>query len=195
MSGRLALFAYGSLVSRASAERTLGRPVEHASLARLPGWRRGWSQVRDNLATEKTFADAETGVVPPHCLGLNLEHDPEAAGPNGVLLEVSEAELERLAIREIRYDRIDVTGAAPEETAAEFARVVTFTAKAPNFAPTPPPGAVILAAYVRAVEGAFGALGAGQLELFRETTGPTPVEVIEAVLVHDEIPQGNPRDW
>jgi len=195
MSGRLALFAYGSLVSRASAERTLGRPVEHASLARLPGWRRGWSQVRDNLATEKTFADAETGVVPPHCLGLNLEHDPEAAGPNGVLLEVSEAELERLAIREIRYDRIDVTDSAAAEAAAAFDRVVTFTAKPENFAPTLPPGAVILAAYLRAVQAAFGILGADQLNLFHETTGPPPVEVVEAVLVRDEIPSGNPRDW
>jgi hypothetical protein len=191
MSERLALFAYGSLVSPSSAERTLGRPIEHAELARLAGWRRRWSQIRDNLATEKTFAHAKSGVVPPHCVGLNLERDPEAPGPNGVLLEVSDAELERLAIREIRYDRIDVTG----DSGMGFDRVVTFTAKPENFAPTPPPGAVILAPYLRAVEGAFGTLGADQLDLFRETTGPTPVEVIESVLVHDEIPHGNPRDW
>jgi hypothetical protein len=147
--------------------------------------------VRDNLATEKTFAHAETGVVPPHCVGLNLERDPEAEGPNGVLLGVSEPELERLAIREIRYDRVDVAG----EAAAGFDRVVAFAAKPENYAPTPPPGAVILAPYVRAVEGAFGTLGADQLDLFHETTGPAPVEVIEAVLIRDEIPHGNPRDW
>jgi len=35
MSERLAVFAYGSLASLASAERTLGRPVEHAGRARL----------------------------------------------------------------------------------------------------------------------------------------------------------------
>lgn len=191
IGGRTGLFAYGSLVSPASAERTLGRPVEHAAQARLPGWRRRWSQLRDNLSTEKTFAHAETGVVPTHCVGLNLERDPGAPGPNGVLLEVSEPELERLAIREIRYDRTDVT----DEAGSDFDRVVTFIAKPENFAPTPPAGAVVLAAYVRAVEGAFGTLGADQLELFRETTGAIPVEVIEAVLVHDEIPQGNPRDW
>lgn len=194
MSARVALFAYGSLVSAASAERTLGRPVEQAALTRLAGWRRRWSQVRDNLATEKTFANAETGVVPPHCLGLNLERDPGAAGPNGVLLEVSEPELERLGLREIRYDPVDVTG-TPAGTATEFDRVVTFTAKPANFAATPPPGAVILAPYVRAVEAAFGTLGADQLDVFCETTGPAPVEVIEVVLVHDEIPQGNPREW
>jgi hypothetical protein len=151
--------------------------------------------VRDNLATEKTFADAGTGVVPPHCVGLNLEPDPGGAGPNGVMLEVTEPELDRLAVREIRYDRIDVTDSAAAEAAAAFDRVVTFTAKSENFAPTLPPGAVILAAYLRAVQTAFGTLGADQLNLFHETTGPPPVEVVEAVLVRDEIPSGNPRDW
>jgi hypothetical protein len=190
MTGRIGLFAYGSLASAASAGRTLGRPVEGVVVARLPGWRRRWSQVRDNLATEKTFAHAETGAVPPHCLGLNLEPDPGGAGPNGVLFRVTEPELQRLAIREIRYDRIDVSDAV-----TGFDRVVTFTAKPENFAPTPPPGAVILAPYVRAVEAAYGTIGADELDVFHQTTGPVPVEVIEAVLVRDEIPPGNPRDW
>jgi len=195
MSTRIALFAYGSLVSAASAERTLGHEVRHAAVARLPGWRRRWSQVRDNRATEKTFAHAESGAVPPHCLGLNLEPDAAGEGPNGVLLEVSEEELDRLATREIRYDQVDVTDAMRTGDAASFGRVVTFTAKPENFVPTPPPGAVILAPYLRAVEGAFGSIGAAELDLFRETTGALPVDVIEAVLVRDEIPAGNPRDW
>jgi cation transport regulator ChaC len=189
------LFTYGSLVSAASAERTLGREVGHAGAARLPGWRRRWSQVRDNRITEKTFAHAESGAVPPHCLGLNLEPDPTGDGPNGVLLEVSEEELDRLAAREIRYDQVDVTDAMRTGDAADFARVVTFTAKPENYAPTPPPGAVILAPYLRAVEAAFGSIGSAELDLFRETTGAPPVEIIEAVLVRDEIPAGNPRDW
>ena len=193
VSDRVALFAYGSLVSVASAERTLARPVEPAALTRLEGWRRRWSQVRDNRATEKTFAHAESGAVPPRCLGLNLEPDATGMGPNGVLIAVSGAELQRLALREVRYDGVDVTDAVGD--ASGFERVVTFTAKRENFAATPPPDAVILAPYVRAVEAAFASLGAGQLELFRETTGPTPVDVVEAVLVRDEIRPGNPRDW
>ena len=40
---RVAVFAYGSLASLASAERTLERPVPHAGRARLAGWRRRWS--------------------------------------------------------------------------------------------------------------------------------------------------------
>lgn len=192
----VALFAYGSMVSVPSAETTLGRPVERAGIVRLAGWRRRWSQVRDNRATEKTFADAATNAVPSHCVGLNIERGDSGDGPNGALIEVSEAELERLEVREIRYRRVDVTDAVPEDAAAHgFERVISFTAKPENYAPTPPPGAVILAPYLRAVEAAFGSLGPDQLELFRETTGPLPVAVIEAVLVRDEIPPGNPREW
>jgi hypothetical protein len=202
---RLALFAYGSLASIPSVERTLGRAVRHAGIVRLAGWRRRWSQARDNLATEKTFADAVSGAVPTHCLGLNIERVPddgrgrpesEAAGPNGVLIGVSEEELGRLDAREIRYRRVDVTEVVrPEPSAFGFDRVVSFTARPENFAPTPPPGAVIVAPYLRAVESAFGSIGAAQLQLFRGTTGPVPVEVIEVVLVRDQIPQGNPREW
>jgi len=192
----IALFAYGSLVSTASAALTLGRPVDHAAVVRLPGWRRRWSQVRDNRAIEKTFAHAETGAVPSHCLGLNLEPSAEGPAPNGALIELSPAELDRLDAREIRYDRIDVTAAlGGHDVASAYAGVFSFTAKPENFAATPPPGAVILAPYLRAVEAAFGSIGGNQLELFRETTGPVPVEVVEAALVRDEIPPGNPRDW
>jgi hypothetical protein len=197
MSPRLAVFAYGSLASLASAERTLGRPVRSAGQARLAGWRRSWSQARDNLRSEKTFALAD-GTTPSHCLGLNVERRP-GPEPNGALIEITEAELDRLAVREIRYDPVEVTDQIAAEIAAgarpAFDRVVTFTAKAENYAETPPPGSVILASYARAVEAAFESLGPGQLELYRESTEPHPVEVVEGVLVRDRIPAGNPREW
>ncbi len=191
---RLAIFAYGSLASRASAERTLGRPVERLGVARLAGWRRRWSQARDNLRSEKTFARADDGTMPPYCLGLNIERET-GAGPNGVLIEITQGDLDRLAVREIRYDRVEVTDEIASEKGLDLDRVITFTAKPENYAETPPAGAVILAAYARAVEAAFEALGPNQVELFRKTTGPYPVEVIEGVLVRDQIPAGNPREW
>jgi hypothetical protein len=194
MSHRLAVFAYGSLASLASAERTLGRPVAQVGVARLPGWRRRWSQARDNLRSEKTFARND-GTTPPYCLGLNVERGVRGSGPNGVLVEVTREELDRLAIREVRYDRIEVTAEIVAEGSPSFGRVFTFTAKPQNLVDSPPPGAVILAPYARAVEAAFESLGADQLDLFHETTGPYPVEVIEAVLVRDRIPAGNPREW
>ena len=187
---RLALFAYGSLVSPESVSATLGRTPARPAPARLHGWRRRWSQVRDNVAVEKTFARRFDGTVPRHVLGLNLEPaDVDAVAPNGVLLEVSEDELRRLDVREMRYDRIEV------EAFAGFDRVFTYTAKRANRASEPPKGAVVIEAYVHGIERAFAALGAEQLRLYRETTGPPPVEVIEAVLVRDRIPPGNPREW
>jgi cation transport regulator ChaC len=191
----LAVFGYGSLVSAESAAVTLGRP-EPVPLrpARMRGWRRRWSQARDNHRAEKTFALPD-GSLPDYCMGLNVERGEDPAGPvNGVLIELTEAELDRLDIREIRYDRVDVTelieadGPLPE-------RVITYTAKATNFAPEAPPGTIILATYAATVESAFETLGAGELELYHATTGPHPVECVEATLVRDQIPSGNPRAW
>jgi hypothetical protein len=197
---RIALFAYGSLVDSASAGRTLGRELPAPRPARLEGWRRRWTLVRDNLRSEKTFAIEPGGEVPPWVLGLNIEPRSETGGeepdeaPNGALLELSESEVERLDLREIRYDRIDVTGSVAEAEDG-FDLVVAYRAKHRHRAPEPPPGAVILASYVRAVEEAFAALGDGQREAYLRTTPRPPVELVEPVLVRDRIPQGNPRGW
>jgi hypothetical protein len=191
----LAVFAYGSLVSPESIGRTLGRAPERPLPARLDGWRRRWSLLRDNLRSEKTFARAD-GERPPWILGLNVEPDdgagPELA-PNGALIEVGEAELERLDLREIRYRRVDVSDRI--EGRHDFERVVTYTARPENFAAEPPEGAVAMTPYLRAVEAAFRELGDGEWERFLASTGLPPVELIEPVLVRDEIPPGNPRDW
>jgi len=190
---RIALFAYGSLVNPASAAITLGRPVELAATASLAGWRRRWSVARDNHRSEKTFARARDGRLPDWCLGLNLEPGGDGeGGPNGALIEVTEADLARLDGRELRYVRADVTEAIEPE---EYARVIAYVARPEHHHPEPPPNAVVIGTYLRTVEDAFERLGPGQLERFRETTGPPPVEVIEARLVRDEIPPGNPREW
>jgi hypothetical protein len=194
---RVAVFGYASLVSRASAAETLGREVGECPLVRLRGWRRRWSLVRDNERAEKTFARADDGTLPPFMLGLNIE--PAGAsepGPNGALIGLTEAELDRLDVREVRYDRVDVTDAI-DPPAAELGveRVITYRAKPERFSAEPPAGAVILRPYLETVEAAFAACGPEALDCFRETTGPPPVEVIDAVLVRDEIPEGNPRAW
>jgi hypothetical protein len=197
---RLAVFGYASLVSPASISVTLGRRVESCPLARLSGWRRRWSVARDNLATEKTFAPPDGGEPFPWCLGLNVERDAdggEGSAPNGALIEVSAAELERLGVREMRYDPVEVTRDVilADGTPPGIDRVFAFTAKPRHHFPVPPGGAVIMRSYLAAVEAAFDALGEGELELFRATTGPVPVEPVDGVLVRDRIPPGNPRDW
>jgi hypothetical protein len=191
---RCAVFAYASLVNPASAAETLERDVELIS-ARLRGWRRRWSIARDNLSAEKTFARADDGSLPRYCHGLNLE--PAVADdepPNGALLPVTEAELDRLDHRELRYDRIEL-GAAIDRLPAGIDAVFAYVAKPERYAPSPRPGAVILAPYLETVEAAFDGLGDGEFEAFRRTTGPPLVPVIDAVLIRDEIPPGNPRRW
>ena len=191
---RLAVFAYASLVDPASASQTLGRPVEIAGLGRLPGWSRGWTVARDNRATEKTFARPD-GSLPRFCLALDLAPELDAPPPNGALIEVSEAELGRLDLRELRYERVEVTEAIAAEGVDDFAAVFAYRSRPEHHALTPPEDAVIIAAYRATVEAAFAALGADQLELFRATTPPPPVEPVEATLVNDRIPEGNPRAW
>jgi cation transport regulator ChaC len=189
---RLGLFGYGSLVLPESASMTLGRPVEEPRLARLRDWRRRFSQRRDNLTCEKTF-ECEGGRRPEWILGLNVEQGEDDAGPvNGVVIELTEAELDRLDIREIRYDRVEVTGSVEGEDLPE--RIVTYTAKDFHFAPEPPEDAVILETYAAAVEKGFEGLGSGELDHYLATT-PYPVERVAATLVIDKIPAGNPRDW
>jgi cation transport regulator ChaC len=190
---RLGLFGYGSLVLRESAAMTLGRAPGEMRPVRLRDWRRRFSQRRDNLTCEKTF-ECDGGRRPEWILGLNVEQGEDEAGPvNGVVIELTEAELDRLDIREIRYDRVDVTGAVDGEDLPE--RIVTYTAKKFHFAPQPPEDAVILATYASAVERGFEALGPRELDHYLRTTGPDPVERVAATLVIDRIPDGNPRAW
>ncbi len=193
---RLAVFGYGSLVSPASAALSLGRPVTPAGNARAEGWRRRWSVFRDNRTAEKTFARAD-GSIPPYVVGLSIERDPECRGANGVLIEISEQEADRLDLREMRYDRVDVTadvrGLDGEEHG--FERVILYTAKPEHHAPVAPAGAIVIAGYVRTVEAAFAELGPEHVELYAETTDPPPVPAVEVELVRDQIPDGNPRDW
>lgn len=193
---RIAVFGYGSLVSRASIAETLGPRAEPPAPARLPGWRRRWSLVRDNRTAEKGFAPL-SGTPFDHCLGLNVEPLETGAetvpdAPNGALIILSEAELARLDLREMRYRRVDVTAAFADH---DFDLVVTYAARPEHYAPAPPAGAVVIASYLRAVEAAFAELGAGELDAFRRTTGEPPAPVVEARLVRDEIPPGNPRAW
>jgi cation transport regulator ChaC len=196
---KLAVFGYGSLVSAASFAETLGRQPGSIMPARLNGWRRRWSVGRDNRTAEKTFARPD-GEVPPWIVGLNIEAvAPREAGernslaPNGALIEVSEAELQRLDLRELRYRRVEVSDAI--EPAADFDLVVAYTARDEHFCPEAPAGAVAMAPYLRALEAAFRELGDEEWERFLASTGPPPVELIEPQLVRDEIPPGNPRAW
>jgi cation transport regulator ChaC len=188
-----AVFGYGSLVSAASAAETLGRAVEPAA-ATLTGWRRGFTVVRDNRASEKTFARRDDGTIPDWVLGLDVAA-ADGGTVNGALIAVDAAELERLDRREIRYRRVEVGAAVSGPAASRFDRVFAYAARPEHHAPVPPAGAVIIAAYEATVEAAFAGLGPGELDRYLAVTSPCGAERIEAELVADQIPPGNPRRW
>jgi hypothetical protein len=194
MSERLAVFGYASLVSPESAGQTIGRPVAGPIPARLEGWARGWTLAREQAKSEKTFARPD-GTVPRFCLGLNLDPGADAPAPNGVLIELTEDELDRLDIREIRYRRVDVTEAIVAPEPHGFDLVITYVARPEHHHPSAPDDAIVVSTSPAAMEAAFDRLGPGELELFRQTTGPIPVPVSDATLVADRIPPGNPRAW
>jgi cation transport regulator ChaC len=190
------LFAYASLVSRRSIEATLGSPVGLVRPARLAGWRRRWSVARDNRRAEKRFAGPD-GELFPWCLALNLERAPDAPPeewPNGALIELDEEQLARLDARELRYRRVDVSAWVRADI-VPAGPVYAYVARPEHHFPDPPAGAVVIAAYLEAVEAAFSELGPGSLASFRATTAPPPVPVIPVKLVHDEAQAGNPREW
>lgn len=191
---RAGVFGYGSLVSVASASQTIGRPVEIAAVARLEGWTRAWTLGRNQARSEKTFARPD-GSRPRFCLGLNVEPSERPTAPNGALIELSEAELERLDLREIRYHRVEVTEALELDGEHGFDAIYTYSARPEHHHPEPPEDAIVVASYPATIEAAFAELGPEQLELYRRTTAPIPVEVTAATLVRDRIPAGNPRDW
>lgn len=191
---RAGVFGYGSLVSVASASQTIGRPVEIAAVARLEGWTRAWTLGRNQARSEKTFARPD-GSRPRFCLGLNVEPSERPTAPNGALIELSAAELERLDLREIRYHRVEVTEALELDGEHGFDAIYTYSARPEHHHPEPPEDAIVVASYPATIEAAFAQLGPEQLELYRRTTAPIPVEVTAATLVRDRIPAGNPRDW
>lgn len=197
MKGVIAVYGYGSLVDAASASLTLGRAVGPDSIvaARLRGWRRRFSQARDNRTCEKTFALAD-GSIPSWVLGMNIEpaDDPEESH-NGALIPLQERELAALDRRELRYDRIEVGAGIEAAQPLEFERIYTYVAKPANFCPVPRPGSVILRSYAEAIEAAFASLGPEQLQRYRASTLPYPVEPVAGTLLADRIPAGNPREW
>jgi cation transport regulator ChaC len=202
MGQRLGVFAYGSLVDPASAASTLGRPVEAIHPTWLHGWRRRFSTVRDNRRAEKRFAREADGWVPATVLLLNVEqvpdrdhHDPawtaRDCAVNGAVVDVTEGELTLLDHRELRYDRVEVTGSVP----VPHDRVFAYTARREHLAVHPPGGCVVLASYARAVEAAFAGLGAHHLDSYRRGTLPYPAPVMEGRLVEGAVRAGNPHRW
>jgi cation transport regulator ChaC len=100
-----AIFGYGSLLSKPSMERTLGRLYDdEPAICTVAGWRRSWDVF---LPNEGKFLD-EQGRPPEKIIYLNVRRAP-GTQVNGVLYVVGATALAGFDGREWVYDRIDIT--------------------------------------------------------------------------------------
>lgn len=194
--GKLYIFGYGSLASKASTAATLGREPLYFETALLEGWVRDWNLSLLNRSKESYFMRTDSGDIPQFAAALNvrLPHlDENATNPNGVLFDITEAELARMDAREEHYKRIDVTQyihGAPEGI------IYTYTGLS-HFCDLPDPEEIFLPkSYLELVESGFQSFGTAYLEEFRKTTIEPTLSVKPSVFIlrpmTDVMPQLSP---
>lgn len=105
--GETAVVGYGSLLSRASLERTLKRRYDGPYVAcYVEGWRRSWDVAMPNHTFY--FVTETTRVYPREILYLNVRPVPHAR-LNAALFIVTPEELTAMHAREWIYDPVVVT--------------------------------------------------------------------------------------
>ncbi|HEX4011510.1 MAG TPA: gamma-glutamylcyclotransferase family protein [Solirubrobacteraceae bacterium] len=180
------VFGYGSLAARLEPAPTREiRP--HGFVAELSGARRTWGVAMDNrrdLPGYKYYTDA-AGRRPAVFVAY-LDLLPSDARVNGVCLPVDAAILPALDRRERNYGRVDVSDRVDAGGARVWAYVGTDEARERLAEGLRSATAVIDAGYVRAVEGAFAALGADEHRACRPSLDPAGLPVVE--LVRRELP-------
>lgn len=174
---RIAVFGYGSLVNKASLEKTLGKNIK-VQTAVLNGWKRDWSAILENTSGKPHYQLA-SGEIPPKVAVLNIKPSEDSL-VNGILVNCSEQDLDRLISREVHYDLVDVT---KQVETGGYDKVYSFTAK-PQFTDTNAKDIVIPASYKNLVEDGFRGLGPAELDQYQKTTNPSVYEFAEAKFIH-----------
>ena len=167
------LFGYGSLMNATSAGRLLGRRLSPAELvpAWLDGYLRTWS------LKELVFSEALQRSVTAAFLDLT----PDAGTAcNGVLLEVSAAEMERARNREKNYDAVDVTSRIRGDDDSDIdGKVITFVAR-PEFRTHGEEDDVwVMKRYVEMIDRACAALGGDFRRAFAASTRTHAYDVLD----------------
>lgn len=146
------LFGYGSLMDAASAGRLLGRRLSPDELvpAWLDGYVRTWS-LKERVLSERLQRNVTAAF---------LDLTPAAGTAcNGVLLEVSAAELQRARKREKNYDAVDVTARVRADDGDGIAgSVITFVAR-PEFRIQEEDDVWVMRRYMEMIDRACAALG------------------------------------
>ena len=134
------VFAYGSLLSRASLSRTLPEVSSaQCTPARLGGYERAFDVAFPNDGSQPDKIYRRPGGTDPAVVLLaNIRATRGRVAVNGVLIPVQRATLERLHLRELRYDLVDVTAGVHVYTPWRqgHGQVVAFTGRSEFIQPS-----------------------------------------------------------
>jgi hypothetical protein len=172
-----AVVGYGSLVSRVSAERTLGRPYDGPfERCHVAGWRRSWDIAMPNEAFY--YRDGGQTVYPRRILYLNVRPDPDTL-LNAVVFLVNPRELEAMHAREWIYDARVVTHDLRGVT-VEGGDAIMYVAK-PDYivrGVRDPREAAVRASYLRIVQDGLDETDEAFRAEFARTSDPVPAHLV-----------------
>ena len=184
--GEHAIFGYGSLLSIASLERTLGRSYRRPFIiCSVDGWRRRWNVAMPNELF--SYQEADGWVTPERIVYLNVERQADAR-VNGVLFVVDAAELERFDKREWIYERVDVTSALTGVTVDGGAAWI-YCGK-PEYVRndlSSPRTAAIRATYLQIIDNGHRGLGSEFVRDYDRSTDPVPKALVVADVRRDDM--------
>lgn len=167
------LFGYGSLINLESASRTLKRPLSmqevHAGV--LKGYERNWTLWDD------VFSDSLGKQVKGVFLNLVAS---EVSSANGVLINISNEELEYFILREKNYNYTDITNQvtfSPELNDDNY-KVITFVGKEENLVFENAEGYYVFDRYLDIVNSGIRSFGYDFEAMFHQTTQPYPFPAI-----------------
>lgn len=188
--GQTAIVGYGSLLSRASLEKTLKRPYGgFFGPCRVAGWRRAWNIGMPNRAFY--FRRDGAAVYPEKILYLNVTPD-RASVMNAMLFVVDAAELAAMHAREWIYEPQVVTSRL-REVSIEGGDAIMYVAR-PEYVvagASGPEEAAVRASYLRIVEDGLTRTEAGFRDEYLRTTDPVP----ERLVVDDALDPERPSPW
>lgn len=176
MAGQIALVGYGSLLSRPSLERTLGRTYTGPFLQCIVrGWRRTWDAAMPN---RKFYTEGPEGRTTPRAiLYLNVKRD-SSTDINGVIFVVSHEELAVYDRRESIYDRVDVT--ADLDVKVEGGPTYMYVCRPEHCVANAnsPTDAAVRATYLQIIEHGLSQLDQEFRRRYEESTDTPPAHLI-----------------
>ena len=176
--GEHAIFGYGSLLSKASLERTLGRSYEGPFVVcDLMGWRRRWDVAMPNSVF--TYCDASGHwVTPERIVYLNVAPAQDQR-MNGVLFVLNDSDLKAFDSREWIYDRVQVNDSL-RGVAVLNGPAWVYVAKPEFLCPVPltPSQTAIRKTYLGLLEDGHKSLGPGFVDDYRHSTDSVPYQIV-----------------